>query len=104
MPRSVASARLICGNRLVVVGVALILLVSLNSCADGGSAGRSGRPTGPVEKTRIRVGTLPVVDMGPFYLAIEKGYFKEEGLDVQPVVGASGQANITALIGGDLDI
>lgn len=96
--------RWIRGSRLAVAGLVMVLLASLCGCADGGSAGSAGRPTGPVEKTRIRVGTLPVVDMGPFYLAIDKGYFKAEGLDVQAVVGSSGQANMTALIGGDIDI
>ena len=105
MPRSAAPVGRTRGARLPVVAIVLVLLASLTGCATGGgSAGGAGRPNGSVEKTKIRVGTLPVVDMGPFYLAIESGYFKAEGLDVVPVVMASGQASINALVNGEIDI
>ncbi len=99
MPRSASPVRQLC------VAFALVLLASLTACSqDGNSAGGAGQPNGKVEKTRIRVGVLPVVDVGPFYLAIENGYFKAEGLDVVPVVQASGKASIDGLVSGDLDI
>lgn len=100
MSRSVAS---VSRARLPVVTLVLVLLASLTSCGGGDSAG-AARPAGKVEKARIRVGLLPVVDVGPFYLAIENGYFKAEGLEVEPVVMASGAASINALLNGELDI
>lgn len=93
--------------RVRIVAIVFTLLASLTGCGllggrdDGGGGAQSN---GGVEKTKVKVGVLPVVDMGPFYLAIENGYFKAEGLDVEPVVMASGQAVITALVGGDIDI
>jgi NitT/TauT family transport system substrate-binding protein len=104
MPQCASPVRHFRGARLPMVAMVVVLLASLTGCGDGDSAGAAGRPKGQVEKAKIRVGTLPVVDMGPFYLAIENGYFKAEGLDVAPVVMASGQASIAALVGGDLDI
>jgi NitT/TauT family transport system substrate-binding protein len=92
-----------------MVAMALLMLASLTGCGllgDGGGAAAGGgaRPNGSVEKAKIRVGLLPVVDVGPFYLAVENGYFKAEGLDVAPVVMASGAAGINGIISGDLDI
>lgn len=40
----------------------------------------------------------------PQYVAYEKGYFKEEGLDVHIVTGFGADKTMTALISGDADI
>ena len=40
----------------------------------------------------------------PQYVAIELGYFKEEGLDLTLVNGAGADKVMTALISGDADI
>ncbi len=40
----------------------------------------------------------------PQYVAIEKGYFKEEGLDVKLVNGAGADNTMTAVISGEADI
>ena len=40
----------------------------------------------------------------PMYVAIENGYFEEEGLDIQLVNGNGADNVMTALISGDADI
>lgn len=40
----------------------------------------------------------------PQYVAIEKGYFKEEGLDIQLETGFGADKTMTAVISGDADI
>jgi ABC-type nitrate/sulfonate/bicarbonate transport system substrate-binding protein len=40
----------------------------------------------------------------PLYVTIEKGYFKDEGLDIVPVMFNAGNTNVQALIGGDVQI
>jgi NitT/TauT family transport system substrate-binding protein len=93
--------------RIRIVAIAMSLLVALTSCTllgDNNEQAGTPRSNGKVEKTKVKVGVLPVVDMGPFYLAVDRGYFRDEGIDVEPVVMASGQASITALIGGDIDV
>lgn len=97
--------------RFPVLLLALTLLASLTGCGllgddsdDGGDGGDANGVKGQVEKSKIRVGVLPVVDVGPFYLALENGYFKDEGLDVEPVVLPSGPASINGVLSGDLDI
>ena len=90
--------------RGAVIGAVAVLVAGLAACSSGSTSSGAGPAHGPVEKTRIRVGVLPVVDVGPYYLAVENGYFKAEGLDVETVVTQSGKASIDGLISGELDI
>jgi NitT/TauT family transport system substrate-binding protein len=110
MPQSTSPARRFRHARLPIAAIALALLASLTGCgllgdsdSDSSSPGGSAS-NGPLEKSKIKVGVLPVVDVGPFYLAVENGYFKAEGLEVEPVVMASGQASVNGVINGDIDI
>jgi NitT/TauT family transport system substrate-binding protein len=52
---------------------------------------------------KIRIGYWPVASGIPFYAAIEKGYFKEAGLDVEPLKLASPQQIAEAMIAGRAD-
>jgi NitT/TauT family transport system substrate-binding protein len=91
----------------IIATTALALLLAISGCsALGGSSdsSSSSAPSGSVEKPKIKVGVLPVVDMAPFFSAVDSGYFKNEGLDVQVVTAPSGPKAIESLIGGDLDI
>ena len=54
---------------------------------------------------RIVVGISSVnVAFLPLYVTIEKGFFKDEGLEIVPVMFNSGNTNLQALIGGDVQI
>lgn len=59
---------------------------------------------GNLEITDLTVGVLPIVDVAPLYLAIDKGYFAEEGLTVTPQIGQGGAAIVAATVSGDFDI
>ncbi|WP_454726137.1 MULTISPECIES: ABC transporter substrate-binding protein [Cupriavidus] len=52
---------------------------------------------------KLRIGFWPVAAGLPFYAAVEKGYFKEAGLDVEPVKFASAQQVIEAILSGRCD-
>jgi NitT/TauT family transport system substrate-binding protein len=90
--------------RIPIVAVALALLTAISGCSALGGEPDTGTAAGPVEKAKIKVGLLPVVDVAPLYRAIDQGYFKAEGLEVEPVVAQSGPATVQGIIGGDLDI
>jgi NitT/TauT family transport system substrate-binding protein len=53
----------------------LILAVLLTSC--GGAAKSAG-----LQAIKLPVGYVPNIQFAPLYFAIEKGYFKDEGLDI----------------------
>ena len=70
--------------RRVAVAMALAVLVPLvTSCdRDGGSTGGAATSNG---LTKIRVGYIGITCEAPIYTAYEKGFFKEEGLEVEMV-------------------
>ena len=53
--------------------------------------------------TKIRVGFWPVAAGLPFFAAVEKGYFKEAGLDVEPLKFAGAQQVMEAMLSGRSD-
>ena len=52
---------------------------------------------------KIRIGYWPVAAGLPFYAAVEKGYFKELGLDVEPLKFAGAQQVMEAMLAGRSD-
>ncbi|MEK5476522.1 ABC transporter substrate-binding protein [Paenibacillus sp. FSL R5-0407] len=82
-------------KRYSVLVLALILLIagSLSGC--GGSK----------ETTKVRVGEVTrSVFYAPQYVALEKGFFKDEGLDVELQTTAGGDKTMTALLSGAIDV
>ena len=54
---------------------------------------------------RLVVGISSVnVAFLPLYVTLEKGFFKDEGLDVLPVMFNAGNTNLQAMVGGDVQI
>jgi NitT/TauT family transport system substrate-binding protein len=76
----------------------LLMLLTVIACGDdddGVQESEGGR-------SQITVGVIPIADVAPAYLGIDKGFFREEGLDVelQPIEG--GAAVIPAVAKGDI--
>jgi NitT/TauT family transport system substrate-binding protein len=77
----------------------------LAAAAAGGALAGLGAPTlvrahaGP----KIRIGYWPVAAGLPFFTAIEKGYFKEADLDVEPLKFAGAQQVMEAMLAGRSD-
>ncbi|MFG1642416.1 ABC transporter substrate-binding protein [Amycolatopsis sp. NPDC049252] len=95
-------------TRRAALGLALTVAAAtaLTGCSALGSDSSNASSTGGggLEKTKIKVAILPTVDTVPLWLAQEGGYFKAEGLDVEAVTAASGQAAMTKTISGEADI
>lgn len=87
-------------SRFVIAGSALVL-----AAAAGCSSSKSDASSkGGLEKTTIKVSTLPVVNDAPLYIALKQKLFEKEGLKVQAVpVAASAQA-IPGLANGSIDV
>ena len=52
---------------------------------------------------KIRIGYWPVAAGLPFFASVEKGYFKEAGLDVEPLKFAGAQQVMEAMLAGRSD-
>lgn len=90
--------------RPVVLAIVTALLASLSGCGLlGGSSDDKAGPTDKVEKSTIRLGLLPVVDVASVHLAIQEGYFQQEGLDVKLINIQGAGAAIPNLVSDKAD-
>jgi NitT/TauT family transport system substrate-binding protein len=81
--------------------MAAVLLVACGGGDDEGTT-TGGTELSPEEPVSILVGTLPIPDNAPLFLAIQEGYFEEEGLEVETQMVAGGSAALPAMVAGDL--
>jgi NitT/TauT family transport system substrate-binding protein len=88
--------------RMIAAGAcSLVLFVGGLRAADDSTAAAS---TPAAELTKIRVGCIGLTCEAPLYVAIEKGYFKEEGLDVSLIKYSNWSTYKDALGLGGFDI
>lgn len=59
--------------------IMLGMLFVLSACAGNGPANGAGELT----KIRLPMGYIPNIQFAPFYVAIEKGYFREAGIELE---------------------
>ncbi|WP_394301231.1 ABC transporter substrate-binding protein [Sphaerimonospora cavernae] len=88
-------------GRTFAIGVAAVL--ALTACSNSETTSSSPDDDG-LEKTTLVVGTIPVPDSAPLQVAIDRGFFKEEGLEVKPEVVAGGAVGVQKLLGGSIDL
>jgi NitT/TauT family transport system substrate-binding protein len=58
----------------------------------------------PQEKDQVRVVTLPFITFSPFYIALEEGYFEDQGLEVELVNMTVQEEILPALSSGQVDV
>lgn len=89
--------------RHAALAFAAVMIVS--GCgALGATSSNTSSGSRDLEKSTLKVSILPTTDLGPFWLAQDSGYFKDEGLSVDSVIASSGQASMTKAISGEADI
>src|SRR5919112_2904181 len=85
----------------VLAMLAATVLVATGCGDDGGSGGGGGTPEQP---EKVKIGLIPIADVAPVFVGIKQGYFKEQGLELEPQFAAGGAAITPAVISGDFDI
>ncbi len=83
-------------HRVIVSVVAGILLVALASPGQG----MASSPT----LTHIRVVHVPVLVFAPLYVAIERGYFAQQGLEVELIATPGGGSSFSVLASGRAEV
>src|SRR5574341_307689 len=84
--------------KAVVRSVLLVVIVSMVFGLAGGAFGQGRTPT------RLRVVHVPVLIFAPLYVAIEKGYFAQQGLEVELITTPGGVSSFAVLAGGNAEI
>ncbi len=82
---------------VMMLGVVAAALIGISLMKDGGDGARP-------EKTRVRIGDLPVSVSLPLYVALEKGYFEDEGLEAERVKFEAPNQIVDALMAGTVDL
>jgi NitT/TauT family transport system substrate-binding protein len=80
--------------------LAATVLVATGCGDDGGSGGGGGTPEKP---EKVKIGLIPIADVAPVFVGIEQGFFKEQGIELDPQFAAGGAAITPAVISGDFD-
>ncbi|HAD07735.1 MAG TPA: hypothetical protein DCE76_11320, partial [Anaerolineaceae bacterium] len=65
-------------RKLQPILISALLLALLSACASPATPS----PTAGLTPIRLPVGFIPNIQFAPLYVAIERGYFREAGLDV----------------------
>jgi NitT/TauT family transport system substrate-binding protein len=87
-------------SRLLIALVAAIAL--LGAGCGGDSAGDDpGGGGGDGDLTKVTVGILPIADVAPIWYGIDKGYFAEEGLEIETVPAQGGAAIVPSVLSGE---
>ncbi|PJF47869.1 MAG: myristoyl transferase [Chloroflexi bacterium] len=60
-----------------------LLLIVLSACAIQAPPPRTGGPGAPLQKIRLPMGYIPNVQFAPYYVAVERGYFAEAGIELE---------------------
>jgi NitT/TauT family transport system substrate-binding protein len=87
---------------LLLIGV---LLVACGATPPAGPTGGTGAtPAAGAAKTTLRTGYIPLAIYAPLYVAIERGYFASEGIEIALTPIVSGNDALVQLASGNFDV
>ncbi|WP_169304072.1 ABC transporter substrate-binding protein [Arthrobacter sp. CAU 1506] len=87
-------------RRIFVAAAALAITSLVAGCATEAT----GTADGADGTTTVTVGLLPIVPTAGFRLGVEKGFFKDEGLDIKIAEAQSGAAVMASVVSGEYDV
>jgi NitT/TauT family transport system substrate-binding protein len=93
--------------KLVLFALTMAVLVTTSGCSllSGSNSARSDGPAGStLEKPSIKVGANATINRSALQLAIDRGYFQQEGLEVQVDATDNSTAGVNKVLGGQLDL
>ena len=91
-------------RRLLAAGA--LATLTLTGCASGSISGGADQPAaadGGSDLRDVTIGLFPSSAVGAIQLGIDKGYFAEEGIDLELLLGQGSAAQLPSLSSGSLD-
>lgn len=85
----------------IIIGLATTVLILCSWYVF--STQKQTEKTTKAEVTRVKMGDLSIIHGLPFYVATEKGYFKEEGVEVERIKFEAPNQIVDALLSGSID-
>ena len=91
-------------RKVVALGLCLILVACVFTGCGGNKKVETGK-TGKVSKTKVVLNEVAhSIFYAPMYVAIEEGYFEENGIELELVTGFGADKTMTAVLTGEADI
>jgi NitT/TauT family transport system substrate-binding protein len=90
-------------RHLSLLLIALLVLLAAG-CGDDDDSGGGASGGGAQETQTLKVGVIPIADVAPLYLGMDKGFFEEEGLKIEPQLAEGGAAIVPSVVSGDYQI
>ncbi len=84
-------------QRRAVLLLGVVLVFVMAACAP-----KAQQPAAP-EKTNIKFGILPILEVVPLYVAEQEGFFEKEGLNVELVLVKGAQERDALMQAGEID-
>lgn len=88
--------------RRPAAAVATLAAVLAAGCSSAG--GSSTASSGPPEKANLTVAAVPTSDSAGLYIAAERGFFRQQGLNVKIVPAISSESVIASQLAGQVDV
>ncbi|WP_067724646.1 ABC transporter substrate-binding protein [Oceanobacillus damuensis] len=82
----------------------LFLAFMLVACGQESSNDSSGTGDSDAEQASVEIGMLKLTSSAPLFIAIEKGFFEEEGIDAEVSWFEAAQPIAVATAGGDVNV
>jgi NitT/TauT family transport system substrate-binding protein len=89
---------------LSALAATAMVLAACGGDDNSGGGGSGGSGTQAAKPVTLNVGVIPIADVAPLYLGIEKGFFAEQKLTIKPKLAEGGAAITPAVLAGDFQI
>ncbi|MFJ2352722.1 ABC transporter substrate-binding protein [Glutamicibacter sp. NPDC087673] len=87
--------------KFALASISVLALAACSSGSPSGGADNSADAQGSLEQ--ITVGVIPIVDTAPIWLGDAKGFFADEGLDLEIETATGGSAIVPGIQSGSYD-
>jgi NitT/TauT family transport system substrate-binding protein len=84
--------------------VLMVLVLLVAGCGDDDDGDAGGGTAGSAEVQTLKVGVIPIADVAPLYLGMDKGFFADEKLKIEPQLAEGGAAIVPSVVSGDYQI